>query len=81
LEEERDFGDPATLAALIGEVSLDPIALPALGVEARWAERRGADTEAALARGVFGAPSYVVGAEVFWGQDRLNFLERRLAQG
>lgn len=80
-EEERDFGDPATLAALIGEAGLDPVALPALGAEPRWAERRVADTEAALARGVFGAPSYVVGAEVFWGQDRLDFLDRRLAQG
>lgn len=80
-EEERDFGDPATLAALIGETGLDPVALPALGAEPRWAEQRVADTEAALARGVFGAPSYVVGAEVFWGQDRLDFLQRRLAQG
>ena len=80
-EEERDFGDPVTLAALIGEAGLDPEALPALGAEPRWAERRLADTEAALARGVFGAPSYVVGEEVFWGQDRLHFLERRLAQG
>ncbi len=80
-EEERDFGDPATLAALIGEASLDPEALTALGAEPRWVARRVADTEAALARGVFGAPSYMVGDEVFWGQDRLDFLERRLAQG
>jgi carboxymethylenebutenolidase len=28
--------------------------------------------------GVFGAPSYVVDGEIFWGQDRLDFLERRL---
>ena len=80
-EEEQDFGDPATLAALIEDAGLDPIALPALGAEPRWAERRVADTEAALARGVFGAPSYAVGADLFWGQDRLDFLERRLAQG
>ncbi len=80
-EEERDFGDPLTLAALIGEAGLDPVALPALGAEPRWAEQRVADTEAALARGVFGAPSYVVGTDVFWGQDRLDFLDRRLAQG
>ena len=37
-------------------------------------------TEEATARGVFGAPSYVVGDEIFWGQDRLDFLDRRLAQ-
>jgi carboxymethylenebutenolidase len=28
--------------------------------------------------GVFGAPSYVVEGEIFWGQDRLEFLQRRL---
>jgi carboxymethylenebutenolidase len=30
---------------------------------------------------VFGAPSYVIGDEIFWGQDRLDFVERRLARG
>lgn len=80
-EEEQDTGDPAVLAALVGEVGLDAPALLALGAEADWAERRAADTQAALDRGVFGAPSYVVGEEVFWGQDRLEFLDRRLARG
>lgn len=78
-QEEKDTGDPATLAALIRDVGLDADALMALGAEERWAERRRRDTEAALARGVFGAPSYVVGEDIFWGQDRLDFLERRLA--
>jgi 2-hydroxychromene-2-carboxylate isomerase len=80
-EEEKDPGDPATLAALIGETGLDATAVQALGAEERWAERRRLDTEAALARGVFGAPSYVIGEEIFWGQDRLDFVERRLARG
>jgi carboxymethylenebutenolidase len=30
--------------------------------------------------GVFGAPSYVIDGEIFWGQDRLDFVERRLAR-
>ena len=64
-EDERDTGDPGTLATLAGEVGLDADNLLALGTEARWAERRTADTQAALARGVFGAPSYVVGPDVF----------------
>jgi carboxymethylenebutenolidase len=79
-EEEKDTGDPATLAALIRDVGLEPDALMTLGAEARWAERRRSDTEAAVARGVFGAPSYVVGDEIFWGQDRLDSLERLLAR-
>ena len=43
------------------------------------AERYLADSEAAIARGVFGAPTYVVGDQLFWGQDRLDFLDRLLA--
>ena len=52
-----------------------------LGAEPRWTERRAADTQAALDRGVFGAPSYVIGDEIFWGQDRLEFVDQRLAKG
>jgi len=80
-QEEQDTGDPATLAALIRDVGLDADAVTRLGSEPRWAERRDIDTQAALARGVFGAPSYVIGDEIFWGQDRLEFVERRLARG
>ncbi len=80
-QEEQDTGDPATLAALIRDVGLDADAVTRLGSEPRWAGRREIDTQAALARGVFGAPSYVIGDEIFWGQDRLEFVERRLARG
>ena len=52
-----------------------------LGSDPRWAELRLADTQAALDRNVFGAPSYVIGDEIFWGQDRLEFVQRRLARG
>jgi 2-hydroxychromene-2-carboxylate isomerase len=80
-QEEKNPADPATLATLITDVGLDPERVLALGAEARWAERRVADTKAALERNVFGAPSYVIGDEIFWGQDRLEFVERRLARG
>lgn len=80
-EEDRDPSDPATLAALIGEAGLDAAAVQSLGADPRWLEQRSADTAAALERGVFGAPSYVIGDDIFWGQDRLDFVARRLAQG
>jgi carboxymethylenebutenolidase len=80
-EEEKNPGDPIVLQALIAEIGLDPAAVTALGAEPRWAERRAADSAAALERGVFGAPSFVIGDEIFWGQDRLDFVERRLARG
>lgn len=80
-QEEKNTGERATLAALIAEIGLDPDTVLKLGDDPHWLERRTADTQAALARGVFGAPSYVIGDEIFWGQDRLTFVERRLAQG
>jgi 2-hydroxychromene-2-carboxylate isomerase len=80
-QDELNPGDPATLSALIAEIGLEADAVMRLGADARWAERRIADTEAALRRGVFGAPSYVIDNEIFWGQDRLSFVERRLARG
>jgi carboxymethylenebutenolidase len=80
-EEELNPAEEAVLARLIGECGLDAAQVMALGAEPRWTERKAADTQAALARGVFGAPSYVIGEEIFWGQDRLDFVQRRLARG
>ena len=80
-EEEQDPSEPATLSALLAECGQDAGQVLRLGAEPRWAERREADTRAALERGVFGAPSYVVGDDIFWGQDRLEFVEKRLAKG
>ncbi|MBR0671329.1 2-hydroxychromene-2-carboxylate isomerase [Neoroseomonas soli] len=80
-EEEKDPADPATFAALVRDCGLDAEKVMALGAEPHWLERRTADTKAALDRGVFGAPSYVIGDDIFWGQDRLDFVARRLARG
>ncbi len=80
-QDELNPADPATLARLVEECGLDADAVMKLGAEPRWNERRTADTQAAMDRGVFGAPSYVIGDEIFWGQDRLDFVERRLAKG
>jgi 2-hydroxychromene-2-carboxylate isomerase len=80
-EEDSNPADPDTLAALIADVGLEPGAVMEMGDNPKWAERRTADTAAALDRGVFGAPSFVIGEEIFWGQDRLEFVERRLAKG
>ena len=74
--EERDIADARELAALqLPARRLDDACAPA--VQARYE----ADTQRAVDAGVFGAPSYVVAGELFWGQDRLDFLQRRLARG
>jgi carboxymethylenebutenolidase len=80
-EDELDPGEPGTLARLVTEAGLDPASLLPLAQEPRWAGMRERDTGAALARGVFGAPSYVIGEDIFWGQDRLEFVAKRLAKG
>jgi carboxymethylenebutenolidase len=80
-EEGRNPGDRDELAGLIADVRLDPGWLLAEADRDEWARQRREDSEAALARGVFGAPSYVIEDEIFWGQDRLDFVERYLAAG
>jgi 2-hydroxychromene-2-carboxylate isomerase len=78
--------DDASVAELAG---LRPVA-EALGVDAERflalcesAEVRQElidETDAGLARGVFGAPSFVVGQEIFWGKDRMDFIDEELAR-
>jgi 2-hydroxychromene-2-carboxylate isomerase len=78
--EERHIADEATLAALLAERELPTRRLEDSHSQAVQ-ERYEFNTQAAIDAGVFGAPSYVVDGEIFWGQDRLDFLERRLARG
>jgi carboxymethylenebutenolidase len=77
--DERDIADAGTLAALLAEQSLPPARLAEADTDA-VRQRLDANTQKALDRGVFGAPSYVIDGEIFWGQDRLEFVERRLAR-
>jgi 2-hydroxychromene-2-carboxylate isomerase len=79
-EQERDIADHATVAAIAGECGLDAAKLGARANEPDIAARYGALTQEAIARGIFGAPTYVFQDELFWGQDRLDFLGRKLAK-
>jgi len=75
--EERNIGDADTRAAIVAEQGLDATALAAVANQAATAFD--AYTEEAIAAQVFGAPWYLVEGEPFWGQDRLEFVERALA--
>ena len=79
-EQQRDISDPATMAAIAGECGLDPAVTGARVKEPEIAARYAALTQEAIGRGVFGAPTYVYQDELFWGQDRLDFLARKLAK-
>jgi carboxymethylenebutenolidase len=76
--QERDIASATVLAELLTECGL-PAARLDQSREATVQQHYEANSQAAIEVGVFGAPSYVVDGELFWGQDRLDFLQRRLA--
>jgi 2-hydroxychromene-2-carboxylate isomerase len=80
---EENIADADVLAAAAKRAGLDAAAIlrGALSVDAANAQWE-ANTAEAVKRGVFGAPSYVLSdGEIFWGQDRVDLLAWRLAQG
>lgn len=78
--EERDVADKATLAEIADACGIGRAVLAAADAP-DVEERRLALTRQAIDRQVFGAPFYVVNGEMFWGQDRLDFVDRALAAG
>ena len=74
--EERNCADRHTLTQLAAAAGLDADILRSREAQARAAYER--YTQEALDAQVFGAPSYVLDGEIFWGQDHLEFLERAL---
>jgi carboxymethylenebutenolidase len=79
--EERNIADCGTLEALVNETGHYGLNVMAQAYDPSTRTRYERLTAEAMEGGVFGAPSYVYGGELFWGQDRLDFLERALAQG
>ena len=77
--EEKNTGDPATLKAIIAGCGLDADAVMKAGEAPETAAKRDEYTKAAIESGVFGAPFFIIDGERFWGQDRLDFVERKLA--
>jgi len=78
--EERDIADEATLAAIAAALGQDGSGLAARAAAPDIQARYDACTQEAIDRQVFGVPTYVYRDEPFWGQDRLDFLDRALAQ-
>lgn len=78
--EERDIEDASTLVAIAGGLGLDGQALLARARKEETRQKFFEFTDTAISRGVFGAPFYFFRDEPFWGQDRLEMLEARIAQ-
>ncbi len=73
-----NLGDSEQLCAALVRTGLDADATLALAAQPDVKARLIATTEEAVARGVFGAPSFMVGDELFFGQDRLDFVREAL---
>ncbi len=76
--ESRNLGDATELAALLSANGFDAEAFAALTADPEVKARLVANTEEAVARGVFGAPTCFVGERLFFGQDRLDFVREAL---
>jgi 2-hydroxychromene-2-carboxylate isomerase len=76
--EEANIADLDTLIALTDDVGMDGKALAEFSAEPDIAAEYEQDTQRAIQRGVFGVPTYVIDDDLFWGQDRLDFVVRKL---
>lgn len=79
-QREEDLAGPATLAAVLEELGLPAGLLEDAGGDRAAAIYR-ANQDAAIEADVFGSPAYVLDGEVFWGQDRIELLDRALSSG
>ncbi|AUG42196.1 MULTISPECIES: 2-hydroxychromene-2-carboxylate isomerase [Pseudomonas] len=77
--EKRNLNDQATVAAVLSEGGFDPLEVLALTNDEEVKNALKDKTEQALQRGVFGAPSMFVDNQLFFGQDRLDFVLEALS--
>ena len=78
--EEKDVSDEETLMRIAAAVTTEPDNLLSLARSSRSLDVLERNTREAQNRGVFGSPFYIFGEEIYWGQDRLDFLDEALAR-
>ncbi len=77
--EGKDLGDPDVVAEVLAEAGFDPNELVARASDPAIKEKLKDNTDGAVERGAFGAPTFFVGNEMYFGQDRLDYVEDALA--
>ena len=77
-EDDRNIDDHAVVAGVCASCGFDADAIMQAAADPKTAATFESDTKMAIERGVFGAPTYVIGDELFWGQDRLDFVAEAL---
>ncbi len=76
--EKKNLGKPEVVAEVLSAAGLDPLEFERLVSDESVKERLKGTTEEAIQRGVFGAPTFFVGNEMHFGQDRLDFVAEAL---
>ncbi|HEX5842700.1 MAG TPA: 2-hydroxychromene-2-carboxylate isomerase [Pseudomonas sp.] len=78
--QQKNLGKPEVVAEVLSAAGFDPAEFERLVSDETVKERLKATTEEAIKRGVFGAPTFFVGSEMHFGQDRLDFVAEALAR-
>lgn len=78
--QQKNLGKPDVVAEVLSAAGFDPAEFERLVSDEAVKERLKATTEEAIKRGVFGAPTFFIGSEMHFGQDRLDFVAEALAR-
>lgn len=79
-EKPVNLNDPNEIGKVLATAGFDPLQFMALIGDQAVKDRLKENTTNAVARGVFGAPTFFVGDEMFWGQDRLQFVAEAISK-
>ena len=78
--EQQALGDPAVLAVVLTRSGIAPDTIAAIAADPVVKDALKTRTQEAVDRGVFGAPTFFVGDQMFWGQDRIDFVREALTR-
>jgi 2-hydroxychromene-2-carboxylate isomerase len=76
--DSRNLNDPVTVGQVLTDAGFDAATLLAMANEQATKDQLKAVTMKAVERGVFGAPTFFVGEDMFWGQDRMEQVKAAL---
>lgn len=77
-QDVKNMNDASVVAEVLQAADFDALQLMALAAEPAVKEALKLQTQTAVERGVFGAPTFFVDSQIFWGQDRIDFVREAL---